>query len=406
MSINENNFEDFKKKALQRAAKTKETLEQIIAQNKIKKGNAPNNDKIKKLEDEIKQQDEIIKAKKDEIGKLQWVNENANDINKMLNKDIITLEEKIKELENQSKAITVDVGTQAGPELSEAGIQIDTNTRDAETSTSDKRAKLKEEMLPAAKKNEEFRATRDKVVKNEDEQEEAPTTKTEEAQKEDETPKKKEEGDATTTTTEEAQKEDETPKKKEEGDATTTTTTEEAPKKDATTTTTTEEAPKKKEDVGSASTTTDGLKDPNYDGNINLETTINNEKIDKRLHGIKIRDFVDAESLNIFKDITYPEINDDNIKKTFDYLKNITLTTNDLTNKKLRDIKLDDIENQIKIKKKPIEEEINSIEEEKNEMKGIEKYLNTITNNFENIDIDIGNGNSGKVAPKKNYMMF
>ena len=71
----------------------------------------------------------------------------------MLNKDIITLEEKIKELENQSKAITVDVGTQAGPELSEAGIQIDTNTRDAETSTSDKRAKLKEEMLPAAKKN-------------------------------------------------------------------------------------------------------------------------------------------------------------------------------------------------------------------------------------------------------------
>ena len=39
-------------------------------------------------------------------------------------------------------------------------------------------------------------------------------------------------------------------------------------------------------------------------------------------------------------------------------------------------------------------------------MKGIEKYLNTITNNFENIDIDIGNGNSGKVAPKKNYMMF
>ena len=29
-------------------------------------------------------------------------------------------------------------------------------------------------------------------------------------------------------------------------------------------------------------------------------------------------------------------------------------------------------------------------------MKGIEKYLNTITNNFENIEIDIGNGNSGK----------
>ena len=55
-------------------------------------------------------------------------------------------------------------------------------------------------------------------------------------------------------------------------------------------------------------TTIDGLKDPNYDGNINLETTANDPNIDKRLHGIKIRDFVDAESLNIFKDITYPEI--------------------------------------------------------------------------------------------------
>ena len=62
MSINENNFEDFKKKALQ-TQKPIETLEQIIAQNKIKKGNAPNNDKIKKLEDEIKQQDEIIKQR-------------------------------------------------------------------------------------------------------------------------------------------------------------------------------------------------------------------------------------------------------------------------------------------------------------------------------------------------------
>ena len=38
----------------------------------------------------------------------------------------------------------------------------------------------------------------------------------------------------------------------------------------------------------------------------------------------------------------------------------------------------------------------------KNEMKGIEKYLNTITNNFENIDINIGDGNSEKL-PKKLY---
>ena len=133
---------------------------------------------------------------------------------------------------------------------------------------------------------------------------------------------------------------------------------------------------------------------------INLESTTDNKGQQGLLKDVKVKDFVDPESLTIFKDVNsgVENIKDESIKEIFNYLKNITLTTNDLTNEKLRDLKIKDIDAQISKKIKPIQDEIDSIDSEKKEMKSIEQYLKKIDkiDDFKDNEIDIGEGTTKK----------